>query len=77
VAFFLPGCWWVSKNATLNRLRGFLLLCLPVLIAAQAWDARTVRGFAHDQLGKPAGRTGAAGHCFGAGLFFTLLDRVN
>jgi len=39
-------------------LRGFLFLCLPVLIAAQALDARNCRGIRHDQLGKPAGRTG-------------------
>ena len=35
-AFFLVGLMLVFKNPGINRLRYFLLLCLPVLIVAQA-----------------------------------------
>ncbi len=78
VAFFFAGLLVGFKNATLNRLRGFLLLCLPVLIAAQA--------LGRTQLSEDSSVINSENLLvvlaplvivFGAGLFFTLLDRVN
>ncbi len=78
VALFFAGLLVGFKNATLNRLRGFLLFCLPVLIAAQA--------LGRTQLSEdsPAINSenllvvlGPLIIVFGVGLFFTLLDRIS
>jgi hypothetical protein len=77
-AFFLVGLMINFKNPTLNRLRYFILLCLPVLVVAQA--------VGHTQLSDDSPVINSENllvlvaplvTIFGVSLFFMLLDQIN
>jgi hypothetical protein len=76
-AFFLVGLMIGFRNPALNRLRYFILLCLPVLIIAQA--------LGHTQLSEDSPWINSENLLviaaplillYGVGLFFVLLDQV-
>jgi hypothetical protein len=76
-AFFLVGLMINFKNPTLSRLRYFLVLCLPVLILAQALgrtqlseDSPTINSENLLVLTAPLVII------FGVSLFFILLDQI-
>ncbi len=77
-AFFLVGLLVRFRSPSLNRLRYFLLLCLPVLIVAQA--------LGHTQLSEDSPTVNSENLLalvaplvivFGVAFFFTLLDQID
>ncbi len=77
-AFFLVGLFIGFRNITLSRIRYFLLLCLPVLVMAQA--------LGHTHLAEDAPEINSENllvivapivFVFGVGLFYLLLQQIN
>ncbi len=77
-AFFLVGLLVSFRSPSLNRLRYFLLLCLPVLMVAQALG-RTQLSAESPVINSENLLVLLAPIViiFGVGFFFTLLDQMN
>ena len=77
-AFFLVGLLIGFRNITLSRIRYFLLLCLPVLVLAQA--------LGHTHLAEDSPEINSENLLvivaplvlvYGVGLFYLLLEQIN
>lgn len=76
-AFFLAGLLVPFRNASLSRLRVFVLTCLPVLIVAQALGKTWLAGMSPDINSENLlVFLSPLVFCFGAALFFMLLDQL-